>query len=119
MILVPLFDLKFLKRARGKRCRNFKSAAPSGGCAIFYAAGRCLRETQATWGSASMGKSGIVAVAALALLSLALRDAALAASKGMSATSAARSAAAAASEVSSQTRRRAHTRITVYPRGYE
>src|SRR5919199_506245 len=27
MILVPLFDLKFLKRTRGTRCRNFKSAA--------------------------------------------------------------------------------------------
>jgi hypothetical protein len=27
MILVPLFDLKFLRRTRGTRCRNFKSAA--------------------------------------------------------------------------------------------
>src|ERR1700751_4402443 len=27
MILVPLFDLKFLRRPRGTRCRNFKSAA--------------------------------------------------------------------------------------------
>src|SRR5438045_9514192 len=26
-ILVPLFDLKFLKRVCGKSCRNFKSAA--------------------------------------------------------------------------------------------
>jgi len=24
---VPLFDLKFLRRTRGTRCRNFKSAA--------------------------------------------------------------------------------------------
>src|SRR5213595_417064 len=27
MIRVPLFDLKFLRRTRGTRCRNFKSAA--------------------------------------------------------------------------------------------
>src|SRR5262245_14787954 len=27
MNLVPLFDLKFLRRTRGTRCRNFKSAA--------------------------------------------------------------------------------------------
>ena len=27
MILVPLFDLKFLRRTRGARCRNFKSAS--------------------------------------------------------------------------------------------
>jgi hypothetical protein len=27
MILVPLFDLKFLMRTCGTRCRNFKSAA--------------------------------------------------------------------------------------------
>src|SRR5262249_7004101 len=27
MILVPLFDLKFLRRTCGTRCRNFKSAA--------------------------------------------------------------------------------------------
>ena len=27
MILVPLFDLKFLTRTRGRCCRNFKSAA--------------------------------------------------------------------------------------------
>src|SRR3954470_16800834 len=27
MILVTLFDLKFLRRTRGTRCRNFKSAA--------------------------------------------------------------------------------------------
>ena len=27
MILVPLFDLKFLERTRGRWCRNFKSAA--------------------------------------------------------------------------------------------
>src|SRR5919108_6189763 len=27
IILVPLFDLKFLRRTRGTRCRNFKSAA--------------------------------------------------------------------------------------------
>src|SRR3569623_1190424 len=27
MILVPLFDFKFLRRTRGTRCRNFKSAA--------------------------------------------------------------------------------------------
>src|SRR5882672_8760213 len=27
MILVPLFDLKFLRRTRGTWCRNFKSAA--------------------------------------------------------------------------------------------
>src|SRR5215467_12453531 len=31
MILVPLFDLKFLRRTCGTRCRNFKSAALGGG----------------------------------------------------------------------------------------
>jgi Sec-independent protein translocase protein TatA len=31
LILVPLIDLKFLKRACGRWCRNFKSAAPDPG----------------------------------------------------------------------------------------
>src|SRR5207302_10752211 len=33
MILVPLFDLKFLSRTRDPRCRNFKSAALGTGSA--------------------------------------------------------------------------------------
>src|SRR5437588_463955 len=33
MILVPLFDLKFLSRTRDTRCRNFKSAALGTGSA--------------------------------------------------------------------------------------
>src|SRR5204862_3637126 len=40
MILAPLFDLKFLRRTRGTRCRNFKSAA-LGGCRQPRARLRC------------------------------------------------------------------------------
>jgi len=38
MILVPLFDLKFLGRACGRWCRNFRSAAlvVAGAAVWFY-----------------------------------------------------------------------------------
>jgi glutathione S-transferase len=43
MILVPLFDLKFLRRTRGTRCRNFKSAALARAACAKGSAYGCVR----------------------------------------------------------------------------
>jgi hypothetical protein len=48
MILVPLFDLKFLRRTRGTRCRNFKSAALGN-----------VRNTKATDDCSPCGNAGL------------------------------------------------------------
>jgi hypothetical protein len=46
MILVPLFDLKFLKRASRKWCRNFKSAALAIGVACAkWGRGRSISQS--------------------------------------------------------------------------
>src|SRR5436190_5492401 len=58
MILVPLFDLKFLTRVCGNCCRNFKSAALAGGLRLIGQPAEAFRLTENRQHVENAGRGG-------------------------------------------------------------